>query len=67
MNNKYLILSKTQYILFMSAMISCICQVTCIYFLLEKKNTFKFDKCVCYLIFSGLAFIFYYQLINDNL
>lgn len=56
-------MSKTQEMLFISAMISCIFQVIGIYFLLENKSDFKIDKCCYYLIFSSLTFIFYYQLV----
>jgi hypothetical protein len=57
-------LSKSQQILFFSAMAAIIVQIMCVYCLQDdsSKGTFKIDKCLGYLIFSALSYIFYYQM-----
>jgi hypothetical protein len=56
-------LTQSQKLLFFSAMTAIFFQILCIYCLLENKNKFKIDKCIGYFIFSGLAYISYYQMI----
>jgi hypothetical protein len=63
MINKFLDLTDTQKILFYSVTVSIIAQILCVYCMIEKKETFKFDKCFGYLIFSIIAYLFYYKMI----
>ncbi len=58
------ILSKSQQILFYSAMAAIMVQIMCVYCLQDEnsKDNFKIDKCVGYLIFSALSYIFYYKM-----
>ncbi len=57
-------LSKSQQILFFSAMAAIMVQIMCVYCLQDdsSKENFKTDKCVGYLIFSALSYIFYYKM-----
>jgi len=57
-------LSKSQQILFFSAMAAILVQITCVYCLQDEnsKGDFKMDKCIGYLIFSALSYIFYYKM-----
>jgi hypothetical protein len=61
--NEIFELNKKQKILFYSAMTAIFSQMCCIYYFLEEKERFKFDKCFCYLAFSALAYLFYYKMI----
>ncbi len=56
-------LSKTQKMLYYSAMIAIIAQSFCIYYFIENKNKFNIKNCVLYLFFSALAYIFYFKLV----
>jgi hypothetical protein len=58
------ILSKSQQILFFSAMAAIMVQILCVYSLQDEtsKECFKLDKCIGYLIFSALSYLFYYQM-----
>jgi len=56
-------LNETQKILFYSAMTAIVVQIVTIYFLIEEKKSFKFDKCLYYLFFSAIAYLFYYQIV----
>jgi len=57
-------LSKSQQILFFSAMAAILVQITCVYCLQDEgsKGDFKMDKCIGYLFFSALSYIFYYKM-----
>lgn len=57
------ILSKSQKVLFYSAIISIIVQILCVYCLIGEKNKFKFDKCFGYLFFSVFSYLFYYKMV----
>ena len=59
---KYLNLTKTQTILFYSAIISIIVQTICIYCFFESKKKFQFDKCLGYIFFSAISLLFYYKM-----
>ncbi len=56
-------LNNTQRLLFISAMISIIVQIICIYCFLDAKQKFDLHYCFGYLIFSALAYICYYKLV----
>lgn len=56
-------LSKTQKILYYSAMIAIIAQSLCIYYFIENKNKFNMKNCFLYLLFSALAYVFYFKLV----
>lgn len=58
------VLSQSQKILFFSAMAAIIVQIICVYCLQDEnsKGSFKIDKCIGYLLFSALSYIFYYQM-----
>jgi len=56
-------LSKTQKILFYSAIIAIIAQSMCIYYFIENKNKFDIKNCLFYLVFSSFAYIFYFKLV----
>jgi hypothetical protein len=58
-----LCLNDAQKILFYSAMSAIIVQMLCIFCLLDKKQEFKLDRCLGYIFFSAIAYIFYYQLV----
>ena len=55
-------LSKTQKILYYSAMMSIVAQSFCIYYFIENKKKFNINNCIFYLLFSSLAYIFYFKL-----
>ena len=57
-------LSKPQQTLFFSAMAAIIVQIMCVYCLQDEssKGCFKLDKCIGYLIFTALSYLFYYQM-----
>jgi hypothetical protein len=57
-------LSKSQKILFFSAMAAIMVQIMCVYCLQDdnSKENFKIDKCIGYLFFSALSYIFYYKM-----
>ena len=63
MINDIISLSPTQKILFYSAIISITVQIFCVYCLLESKESFKINNCICYLIFSSIAYLFYYKIV----
>ena len=56
-------LTPNQKVLFYSAMIAIIVQLFCIYCLLESKESFKLNNCICYLLFSSIAYLFYYKIV----
>jgi hypothetical protein len=56
-------LTQNQKVLFYSAMISIIVQLVCVYCLIESKDSFKINNCVCYIIFSSIAYLFYYKIV----
>lgn len=56
-------LTQNQKVLFYSAMISIIVQLVCVYCLLESKETFKLNNCIFYIIFSSIAYLFYYKIV----
>ena len=63
MINKIIDLTPNQKVLFYSAMISIIVQLVCVYCLLESKESFKMNNCICYIIFSSIAYLFYYKIV----
>ena len=56
-------LTPNQKILFYSAMIAIIVQLCCVYLLLDSKDSFKIDHCMCYILFSAIAYLFYYKIV----
>lgn len=56
-------LNNTQRILFISAMISIIVQLVCIFCFLDSNQKFDLYNCFGYLIFSAFAYICYYKLV----
>ena len=63
MINDIISLTPTQKILFYSAIISITVQILCVYCLLESKESFKINNCICYLTFSSIAYLFYYKIV----
>ncbi len=63
MINKIINLSPNQKVLFYSAMTAIIVQVCCVYYLLESKKSFKINNCICYILFSSIAYLFYYKIV----
>ena len=63
MINEIINLTQNQKVLFYSAMISIIVQLFCIYCLLESKKSFKIQNCIFYILFSSMAYLFYYKLV----
>jgi len=63
MINEIIDLTPNQKVLFYSAMISIIVQLVCVYCLLESKESFKINNCICYLVFSSIAYLFYYKIV----
>jgi hypothetical protein len=58
-----IILTPNQKVLFYSANIAIVVQLVCIYCLLESKESFKINNCMCYLLFSSVAYLFYYKIV----
>ena len=58
-----IILTPNQKVLFFSTNIAIIVQLACVYCLLESKKSFKINHCVCYLLFSSIAYLFYYKIV----
>ena len=56
-------LTQNQKVLFYSAMISIIVQLICVYCLIESKDSFKINNCILYVIFSAVAYLFYYKIV----
>ena len=63
MINEIFNLTQNQKVLFYSAMIAITVQIICIYCLLESKESFKLNNCFFYLIFSAVAYLFYYKIV----
>lgn len=61
--NKLFDLTKPQKILLLSAGVSMIVQVTCVYYFTEEKNRFNVKHCGWYIIFSIFSYLFYYKMI----
>ena len=56
-------LNKTQKRLLYTAMSAIIVQNICIFYFLEDKKTFKCGYSFGYILFSTIAYIFYYRLV----
>ena len=63
MNSELLNLTQNQKVLFYSAMIAITVQLFCVYCLLDSKDSFKLNNCICYLLFSAIAYLFYYKIV----
>jgi len=61
MINEIIDLTPNQKVLFYSAMTAIIVQICSVYYLLESKKSFKINNCVCYILFSSIAYLFYYK------
>jgi len=56
-------LTKPQKVLFYSVIISMIVQICCIYYMIDTKEKFKLCNCMGYIIFSTIAYLFYYKMV----
>jgi hypothetical protein len=56
-------LTQNQKVLFYSAMIAIVVQIICVYCLIEQKDSFKLNNCICYILFSAIAYLFYYKIV----
>ncbi len=56
-------LNNTQRILFVSAMVSIVVQLICIFCFISEEQKFNLYYCFGYLIFSAIAYICYYKLV----
>jgi len=63
MINEIINLTANQKVLFYSAMISITVQICCIYCMLESKKSFKINNCIGYILFSSVAYLFYYKIV----
>ncbi len=54
-------LSKSQKILFFSAMIAVTTQLLCVCFL-QDTNNLDLHKCIGYLFFTAVSYLYYYKL-----
>ena len=63
MINDIIYLTPNQKVLFYSEMISITVQLFCVYCLIESKESFKLNHCICYIIFSSIAYLFYYKIV----
>jgi hypothetical protein len=61
--NNIINLTQNQKVLFYSVMISIIVQLVCIYCLLDSKESFKINNCMGYILFSAVAYLFYYKIV----
>ena len=55
-------LTKSQKILFYSAISAVIVRVLCVYIFIEDKNKFRINYCISYTLFSILAYLYYYKM-----
>ena len=51
MINEIMDLTQNQKVLFYSAIISIIVQLICVYCLLESRESFKINNCICYILY----------------
>jgi hypothetical protein len=62
MNSRIFNLSKSQKILLYSAITAVLVRVLCLYLLTQDKTKFKINDCMSYILFSTLAYLYYYKI-----